>query len=130
VELVDETQDVVDVLDPVDGVRSVPEPCAQVRILAGARLRWSELVDVDGEQDDGSIRNELADNDCRGHEPSSRDEVPVVLAVGIQGRELIEALGEGIGDRGEVQQQEVACGGFAVRSAALAQLRVEFSEEL
>lgn len=39
---VDETQDVVDVLDPVDGVRGVPKPCAQVRILPGARLRWSE----------------------------------------------------------------------------------------
>ena len=58
----------------------------------------SELVDVDGEQDDGSIRNELADNDCRSHEASSGDEVSVVLAVGIHGRELIEALGEGIGD--------------------------------
>ena len=28
--------DVVDVLDPVDGVRGVPKPCAQVRILPGA----------------------------------------------------------------------------------------------
>ena len=42
VDTVDEIQDVVDVLDPVDGVRSVPKPGAQVRILAGARLRWSQ----------------------------------------------------------------------------------------
>ena len=35
-DVVDETQDVVDVLDPVDGFPGVPKPCAQVRILPGA----------------------------------------------------------------------------------------------
>jgi len=35
------------VLDPVDGVPGVPKPCAQVRILAGARLRWSQRRECD-----------------------------------------------------------------------------------
>ena len=35
-DVVDETQDAVDVLDPVDGLPGVPKPCAQVRILPGA----------------------------------------------------------------------------------------------
>ena len=35
-DVVDETQDAVDVLDPVDGLPGVPKPCAQVQILPGA----------------------------------------------------------------------------------------------
>jgi len=56
VDVVDETQDAVDVLDPVDGVRGVPKPCAQVRILAGARLRWSGPRERDARGSEASVR--------------------------------------------------------------------------
>jgi len=51
VDVVDETQDVVDVLDPVDGLPGVPKLCAQVRILAGARLRRSERRGCDARRE-------------------------------------------------------------------------------
>jgi len=65
VDVVDETQDVVDALDPVDGVRSVPKPCAQVRILAGARLRWSECRACDARPSDPSVRETDARHSTR-----------------------------------------------------------------
>ncbi len=47
----------MDVLDPVDGVRSLPRPCAQVRILPGARLRWSGRRGCDPRRSDPSVRD-------------------------------------------------------------------------
>jgi len=72
------------------------------------RLSRSVQVDLDAEQRDRVIVDQLSDDDDCVDEAAAGDEVPVVVSLGVEAEQFIEAFAERFGDRREFDQQQVA----------------------
>lgn len=71
-------------------------------------LRPSSQVDVDPEEHDRPIGDELR-RDGHGRDEQARgDQVAVVIAIGIQSRQLVKALGDDYRQRWQLHEQEIA----------------------
>ena len=90
------------------GIAGSVAPQVELRQGIVGRLPRSVQVDLDTEQRDRVIVDQLSDDDDCVDEAAAGDEVPVVVSLGVEAEQFIEAFAERLGDRRELDQQEVA----------------------
>jgi uncharacterized caspase-like protein len=88
-------------------------------------VRLGVEVEADVEQLDRSVGGDRPDDRDPANRDAGRDEEPVVRTTAHRLRQFVEARGEGVDDRKQVDRQEVVDRRFAARTALDAEHPVE-----